>query len=113
MPDQAEIPWTIAGNYLFHFAAWQVFFFTAMALGYHRDQLAPRFSPGLQRGLLAVTGVAFVGLIVLYRLGNAPWQWLAPLGSPASPHDRQARVSLKLQTARESHRPRRSVAWRD
>ncbi len=77
IPDQAEIPWTIDGNYLFHFAAWQVFFFTAMAIGYHRDRVAAWFPPAVQRRLLVLTAVGFVGLIVLYRMGNAVWQWLA------------------------------------
>ena len=38
VPDLADVPWSIQGNYLFYFAAWQVFFFTAMAIGYHRDR---------------------------------------------------------------------------
>jgi len=76
-PDQAEVPWTIAGNYLFHFSAWQVFFFTAMALGYHRHRVARWFPPARQRVLLGLSGLAFAGLLVLYRLGDNVWQWLA------------------------------------
>jgi enterochelin esterase-like enzyme len=76
-PDQAEVPWPIAGNYLFHFSAWQVFFFTAMALGYHRERIAPWFPPARQRLLLVLSGIAFAGLLVLYRLGDSVWQWLA------------------------------------
>jgi enterochelin esterase-like enzyme len=75
-PDQAEIPWTIVGNYLFHFSAWQVFFFTAMAIGYHRDHLARRLSRGTQWLLLLLSGLAFAGLVVLYRLGDHVWEWL-------------------------------------
>jgi enterochelin esterase-like enzyme len=76
-PDQAEVPWPIAGNYLFHFSAWQVFFFTGMALGYHRHRIARWFPPARQRLLLVLSGLAFAGLLVLYRLGDSVWQGLA------------------------------------
>ncbi|HLH25717.1 MAG TPA: OpgC domain-containing protein [Chloroflexota bacterium] len=76
-PDQADVPWPIAGNYLFHFSAWQVFFFTAMALGYHRDRVARWFPPARQRLLLVLSGLGFAGLLVLYRLGDGVWQWMA------------------------------------
>jgi enterochelin esterase-like enzyme len=76
-PDQAEVPWEIAGNYLFHFSAWQVLFFTAMALGFHRDRVATWFSPRAQRALLVLSGLAFAVLLVLYRLGDTVWLWLA------------------------------------
>jgi enterochelin esterase-like enzyme len=81
-PEQAEVPWTIAGNYLFHFSAWQVFFFTGMALGYHRDRVASWFSARTQRVLLVLTGLGFLGLLVLYRLDDSVWQWL-PARNPA------------------------------
>src|SRR5262249_43352976 len=76
-PDQAEVPWDIAGNYLFHFSAWQVLFFTAMALGFHRDRVATWFARGAQRVLLVLSGLAFAALLVLYRLGDVVWLWLA------------------------------------
>jgi enterochelin esterase-like enzyme len=76
-PDQAEIPWTIAGNYLFHFSAWQVFFFTAMALGYHRERVARWFPRPVQGVLFGLSALGFAGLIVLYRLGDTVWNWLA------------------------------------
>jgi enterochelin esterase-like enzyme len=76
-PEQADIPWQIAGNYLFHFSAWQVLFFTAMALGYHRQRVARWFPPRTQRALLVLTGLGFAGLLVLYRLGDTVWQWVA------------------------------------
>ena len=82
VPDQAEIPWTIAGNYLFHFSAWQVFFFTAMALGFHRDRIAPWFPPLRQRILLVLSGLGVAGLVLLYRLGDGLWAWL-PFTAPA------------------------------
>lgn len=65
-PDRTELPWTIQGNYLFFFAAWQVLFFSGMAIGYHRDRLG-RTVPDHWRGwLLAATGLGFLGLVLLY-----------------------------------------------
>ena len=75
-PEYAEVPWEIAGNYLFHFSAWQVFFFTAMAIGYHRDRLARGLPRRVQWLLLLLSGLAFAGLVVLYRLGDRVWEWL-------------------------------------
>ncbi|HLI29322.1 MAG TPA: OpgC domain-containing protein [Chloroflexota bacterium] len=76
-PDYAEVPWQIAGNYLFHFSAWQVLFFTAMVIGYHRERLARWVGPRAQAYLLVASGIGFLGLLVLYRLGDRPWQWLS------------------------------------
>jgi enterochelin esterase-like enzyme len=75
-PDQAEIPWTIVGNYLFHFSAWQVFFFTAMVIGYHRQRIARWFSRRVQWILFGLSALGFAALIWLYRLGDSVWQWL-------------------------------------
>ncbi|MBV9356176.1 MAG: OpgC domain-containing protein, partial [Chloroflexi bacterium] len=41
-PDQADMPWPIAGNSLFHFAAWQVLFFTGLVIGNHWEALGKR-----------------------------------------------------------------------
>ncbi len=85
-PDAVEVPWLIEGNYLFNFAAWQVFFFTAMVLGYHRDRVARWFPRGVQWVLLGASGLGFAGLVALYQQGDAVWHALAAaypaLGSP-------------------------------
>lgn len=39
-PDQVDIPWKIEDNSVFHLAAWQVLFFTGLAIGYHRETIA-------------------------------------------------------------------------
>lgn len=64
-PDLTEFPWTIHGNYLFFFAAWQVLFFTGMVMGYHRQRLSQIVGPRWRNWLLFGTGLGFVGLIVL------------------------------------------------
>ena len=67
-PEHAEVPWPIAGNYLFNLSAWQVFFFTGLALGWHHTALADRLA-NFPRGLvLGVSGVIFAALIVLYQV---------------------------------------------
>jgi enterochelin esterase-like enzyme len=64
-PERTEFPWTIQGNFLFFFAAWQVLFFTGMVIGYHRDRIS-RSIPSTWRGtLLLVTGAGCVALVIL------------------------------------------------
>jgi enterochelin esterase-like enzyme len=76
VPDQAELPWPIAGNHLFHFAAWQVLFFTAMVIGYHRNALGRWLPRATQWALLAASTVGFLLLVALYRFGDGMWAWL-------------------------------------
>jgi enterochelin esterase-like enzyme len=65
-PEQTILPWPIAGNYLFQFAAWQVLFFTAMVLGFHQDRVA-RFVPvAARRPLLLASGLGTLLLVLLY-----------------------------------------------
>jgi enterochelin esterase-like enzyme len=81
-PDQADVPWTIQGNYLFHFSAWQVFFFSAMVVGYHRDRLAAWFPRRTQWALFVLSAAGFALLIALYRVGDSIWQ-MVPWQNPA------------------------------
>ncbi len=75
-PEHAEVPWPIAGNYLFILSAWQVFFFTGLALGWHHTGLTHRLASFPRRLALGASGVAFVALIVLYQaLDRLPRFW--------------------------------------
>lgn len=65
-PGQSEVPWTIAGNNLFHFQAWQVLFFTGLVLGYHRKWLAAALPRSRQWPLLVASALAFAGLVILF-----------------------------------------------
>src|SRR5262249_53607723 len=56
-PEQSEVPWTIAGNYLFFVSAWQVFFFTGLALGWHNQTLSARLARFPRRPALVVSGL--------------------------------------------------------
>jgi enterochelin esterase-like enzyme len=80
-PDGADIPWPIQGNYLFHFSAWQVFFFTAMVIGYHRQRIAGWFSRRTQWVLFGLSALGFALLVWLYRVGDRVWQTL-PWSNP-------------------------------
>jgi enterochelin esterase-like enzyme len=65
-PGQSEIPWPIAGNNLFHFAAWQVLFFAGLMLGYHRNRAAAVFPYSRQWPLLFASAAAFGALVFLF-----------------------------------------------
>lgn len=67
----ASFTWGIQGNEIFHVAAWQVLFFTGLAIGYHRKALASRFSALTGPGALLASGIAFVWLIRLYHTNLA------------------------------------------
>lgn len=66
VPVDAQVPWHIEGNTTFNFAAWQLLFFAAMAIGYHRDALARKLSAMPRWPYLAFSAVLFVWLLRLY-----------------------------------------------
>lgn len=75
-PEHAEAPWPIAGDYLFILSAWQVFFFTGLALGWHHTALTHQLASFPRRLALGVSGAAFAALIVLYQgLDRLPHFW--------------------------------------
>ncbi len=65
-PQQTDLPWPIAGNNLFYLSAWQALFFTAMALGYHRERVSQLIPSSLQPALLVGAAIGFAALIALY-----------------------------------------------
>lgn len=69
-PDLADAPWPIAGNSLFYFSAWQLFFFTGLFLGWHHALLTERLARFPRRPALAVTAVGFAALIALYEISG-------------------------------------------
>jgi enterochelin esterase-like enzyme len=82
-PEQADVPWQIAGNYAFHFSAWQVLFITAMVIGYHRDRVAAALRWVPRWPALLLSGLALAALVAIYRGGDAFWRML-PVEDPAS-----------------------------
>ena len=83
-PQQTDLPWTIAGNNLFYLPAWQALFFTAMAIGYHRQHLAESISPAWQPALLVGTGISFAALVALSINQSAALQALQSSFAPAA-----------------------------
>lgn len=67
-PEHADAPWLIAGNYLFYFSAWQVFFFTGLALGWHHETLTRRLANFPRRTALLLSSAGFAALVALYRV---------------------------------------------
>ncbi len=70
-PASATFTWPIDGGHLFAFSSWQVLFFTALALGYHRDRLPSPTSRSLRR-LHLLAGLATAVVIGCYCLLKLP-----------------------------------------
>jgi enterochelin esterase-like enzyme len=70
-PEQTSVPWPIAGNHLFFLSAWQIFFFTGMVLGWHREQIAARLACIPRRPVLVVLGLLSAALIAAYRIQDS------------------------------------------
>ena len=70
-PNEAATTWSIAGNYLFVFSAWQLLFFSGLALGYQRDRIPALTRRGARR-LQIGTGLVFLGLIAGFVVLEAP-----------------------------------------
>ncbi|MBI4494439.1 MAG: OpgC domain-containing protein [Chloroflexi bacterium] len=82
-PEQSDIPWPISGNYLFSFPAWQVLFFTAMVLGFHRDRIQATIPSSWRRPLLLACGLGFAGLLVIFRYADPVLRALAAGQEPS------------------------------
>lgn len=70
-PASATFTWPIDGGHLFAFSSWQVLFFTALALGYHRDRL-PSPTPRSLGRLHLLAGLATAVVIGCYCLLKLP-----------------------------------------
>jgi enterochelin esterase-like enzyme len=88
-PAARQLPWPIADNPVFPFAAWQLPFFAGLLLGYHRHWLAEHLvarlpaSP-LRDGYLLPLGAAFAALVWLHATDAAAFDRLAPGGDAAA-----------------------------
>ncbi len=83
-PQQATVPWPIANNDTFRVAAWQVWFFGGMVIGYHRDAVwgagQRAVSRWPHRPILAALALGAAGLVYL-RFTNG--EVLAGIGGTA------------------------------
>ena len=72
-PGRAQFPWPIRDNTAFPLAAWQLYFFTALAVGIHRRSIARRVQRLHPVLTLVVSGVFAAGLVALHLyLTHAP-----------------------------------------
>ena len=86
-PQQTDLPWPIAGNNLFYLSAWQALFFTAMAIGYHRERLSQAVPSSWHPALLVGAVAAFAALVILYLNQTAVLQaiqWTVAPGQDAT-----------------------------
>ncbi len=74
----AGLPWPIYGGGAFNLAAWQLLFFVAMAIGYHRDALARIFSRVPRVPYATFVGLVSAWFIQLYRTDGAVFATLFP-----------------------------------
>jgi hypothetical protein len=65
-PQRATFPWPIADNNVFTFPAWQVLFVTALAIGYHPQQLRTHLPCLSPYHVLGISGAFVAGAIALY-----------------------------------------------
>jgi enterochelin esterase-like enzyme/uncharacterized membrane protein len=85
-PQQTDLPWPIAGNNLFYLSAWQALFFTAMAIGFHRQRVSQAIPSTWQPALLVGLAISFAALVVVYVNQSAVLQAVqATLGHSDNP----------------------------
>lgn len=71
-PDWAvSLPWPIANNTMFHFAAWQAYFVVAMTLGYHREVVTAWLSRIPTGPLFMASAGIFALMLYLHVSGGA------------------------------------------
>jgi hypothetical protein len=74
-PREAEFPWAVTDGAAFHFSAWQVLFFTALVIGYHRHAITRWLGRIPQETVLLASGILLAGCLGLY------WTHLRPLAA--------------------------------
>ena len=77
-PSQILVPWPIIGNTTFNLAAWQLLFFAAMTIGFHRNALAKKLSALPRLPYLLFTGVLLVWWIQFNAMHGAVLTRLIP-----------------------------------
>jgi hypothetical protein len=65
-PQHAQFPWSIVGNSVFNFPAWQALFVTAIVIGYHRQRLAQHLAQISEHLVLGISGTFVAAVIGIY-----------------------------------------------
>ncbi len=77
-PAQVQVPWSLVGSAAFDLAAWQLLFFIAMAVGYHRDALARKLNAIPRVPYFVFSGLLLVWLIRFHDTNGAILVRLVP-----------------------------------
>ncbi len=80
-PQEASVPWPIANNTTFPVAAWQLWFFGGMVVGFHRDVIWQRIGRLHRWPSLALLTLAAATLVYLRYTNGEP---LAGIGGTAN-----------------------------
>jgi hypothetical protein len=67
-PQHAQFPWSIVGNSVFNFPAWQALFVTAIVIGYHRQRLEQYLARVSGHLVLGMSGTFVAAVISIYVL---------------------------------------------
>lgn len=102
-PGSAEVPWPIVNNDTFRVAAWQLWFFGGMVIGYHRDRVWERLSRLPRRSAIGGLGLLAGGLLVVHLTDGAP---IAGLVDPPS-----GKAAIELLFDKHAARPGRVLAF--
>jgi hypothetical protein len=73
-----QIPWHIEGNTTFNLAAWQLLFFAAMAIGYHRERVTAILSTMPRWPYLLFAGILVLWLTRYYDMQGVIMAQLLP-----------------------------------
>jgi len=65
-PQHAQFPWSIVGNSVFNFPAWQALFVTAIVIGYHRQRLEQHLAQISEHLVLGISGTFVAAVIGIY-----------------------------------------------
>jgi hypothetical protein len=105
-PAQAVVPWVIVNNDTFVVAAWQIWFFGGMVIGYHRSRIW-RWLGRLPLVPALVALAAAAGLLIAFRLSDG-----ASLPLPgAAPQGQAGQAALDALFGKEFARPGRLLAF--
>ncbi|MDQ3700793.1 MAG: OpgC domain-containing protein, partial [Chloroflexota bacterium] len=102
-PEEAIVPWTIVNNTTFPVAAWQLWFFGGMVVGFHRDAIWQRIGRLSRRPALALLVLAGAALVYLRATNGAV---LAGIGGTAD-----GPAALELLFGKHDARVGRVVAF--
>ena len=83
VPD-IQIPWRVVNSGTFDLAAWQLLFFIAMAIGYHRDALAKKLNHIPRLPYFVFSGLLLLSLVQFYLTNGAILTSVNPNLDPTS-----------------------------